>query len=82
MKKKRIVILMSALNGGGAEKVLIDYLRNLNYSKYEVTLCLVINEGVYLKDVPKEVSLVFLYAKFALFPYRLEHWLSKFFGWN
>ena len=82
MKKKRIVILMSALNGGGAEKVLIDYLRNLNYSKYEVTLCLVINEGVYLKDVPKEVSLVFLYAKFALFPYRLEHWLSKFLGWN
>ena len=82
MKKKRIVILMSALNGGGAEKVLIDYLRNLNYSKYEVTLCLVINEGVYLKDVPKEVSLVFLYAKFALFPYRLEHWLSKFLGCN
>ncbi|WP_290822909.1 glycosyltransferase [Flavobacterium sp.] len=82
MKKKRIVILMSALNGGGAEKVLIDYLRNLNYSKYEVTLCLVINEGVYLKDVPKEVSLGFLYAKFALFPYRLEHWLSKFLGWN
>lgn len=82
MKKKRIVIAMSALNGGGAEKVLIDYLRNLNYSKYEVTLCLVINEGVYLKDVPKEVSLVFLYAKFALFPYRLEHWFSKFFGWN
>lgn len=82
MKKKRIVILMSALNGGGAEKVLIDYLRNLNYFKYDVTLCLVINEGVYLKEVPKEVSLSFLYAKFALFPYRLEHWLSKFLGWN
>ena len=61
MRKKRILLLMSALNGGGAEKVLIDYLRNFNYQKYDVSLCLVIHEGIYIKDIPKEVSLLSLY---------------------
>lgn len=78
--KKKIVIIMSALHGGGAEKVLIDYLRNFNYNKYDVTLCLVINEGTYLNDVPKEVEVVSLYQKFSTFPYRFEHWMSKYFA--
>lgn len=82
MRKKRILLLMSALNGGGAEKVLIDYLRNFNYQKYDVSLCLVIHEGIYIKDIPKEVSLLSLYTSFSLFPYRFEHWFSKFLGWN
>ncbi|VXC30598.1 conserved hypothetical protein [Flavobacterium sp. 9AF] len=82
MRKKKIVIIMSALNGGGAEKVLIDYLRNFNYSKYEIDLCLVINEGIYLKDIPNEVNKYYLYPKFSIFPYRIEHWFSKFLNWN
>lgn len=77
--KKEIVIIMSALHGGGAEKVLIDYLRNFDYKKFKVTLCLVLQEGVYLSDLPEAVELVYLYEKFGMFPYRFEHWFSKYF---
>ena len=80
--KKEILIIMSALHGGGAEKVLIDYLNNFDYTRYNVTLCLILNEGVYLKDIPEQVDVKYLYKKFSIFPYRFEHWCSKILGFN
>jgi glycosyltransferase involved in cell wall biosynthesis len=80
MRKKELLFIMSALHGGGAEKVLIDYLKNFDYSKYKVTLCLVINKGIYLENVPKEVEVISLYNEMAIYPYRMEHWFSKFLG--
>ena len=46
---------MPDLPSGGAEKVLIDILRNFDYSTYEVTLLLKYRQGVYLMDIPSEV---------------------------
>ena len=43
---------MPSLSGGGAEKVLIDVLKYTDYSKYDVDLCLIINRGVYLDEIP------------------------------
>ena len=37
---RRILFIMPALPGGGAEKVLIDILKNFDYSKYQLTLLL------------------------------------------
>lgn len=53
--KKRILFMMPDLPSGGAEKVLIDILRNFDYNVYDVTLLLEYRQGVYLKDIPKEV---------------------------
>lgn len=55
MNKKRILFLMPDLPSGGAEKVLIDILRNFDYNVYDVTLLLKYRQGVYLKDIPREV---------------------------
>lgn len=56
--KKDILFIMYNLSGGGAEKVLIDILQNFDYDKYNVSLALIKNEGVYLSDVPKQVRIL------------------------
>lgn len=49
--KKKVLFLIGKLNGGGAERVLVDTLNNLNPDKYDITLQLVENEGDYVKDL-------------------------------
>ena len=61
--KKNIMFMMPALPGGGAEKVLIDILKNFDYASYEVTLFLEYKEGVYLNDVPEEVRILALHSQ-------------------
>lgn len=53
--KKRILFIQNNLGGGGAEKVLIDILKNFDYTKYDVTLLLVQRKGIYVSNIPKEV---------------------------
>ena len=57
------MFMMPALPGGGAEKVLIDILKNFDYASYEVTLFLEYKEGVYLNDVPEEVRILALHSQ-------------------
>lgn len=54
---KKLLILQETLTGGGAEKVLINILNNIDYSKYEVELLLLIKEGVYLDQVNNNVKI-------------------------
>ena len=44
--KKRILFILPDLPSGGAEKVLIDILRNFDYTAYDVTLLLEYRQGV------------------------------------
>ena len=44
---KKILFLIESLGGGGAEKVLSDIIQKLNKTKYDVTVCTVIDKGVY-----------------------------------
>ena len=55
--KKHILFIMPDLPSGGAEKVLIDILRNFDYNRYDVTLLLKYRQGVYLNDIPSAVRL-------------------------
>jgi glycosyltransferase involved in cell wall biosynthesis len=64
---KKILFIYGPLGGGGAERVLIDLLNNLDYSKYEVDLCLMVNQGVLLPEVPKEVTIIPLWEKYTLY---------------
>lgn len=49
---------MNKLVCGGAEKSLISLLETIDYSKYNVDLFLFQHEGLFLKNLPKEVTLL------------------------
>lgn len=53
---KKILFIMYNLAGGGAEKVLIDLLDNIDYTRYEVDLLLIRKEGVYLNSINNNVK--------------------------
>jgi glycosyltransferase involved in cell wall biosynthesis len=58
---KKLLIAIDNLGGGGAEKVLITLLNNLDTNKFSVTLLLLFNEGVYLNEVPPHVKINYLF---------------------
>lgn len=74
---KHILFLMPAMLNGGAEKVLIDILKNFNYSKYDVTLLLDTEVGPYIDDIPQQVKLISFHKK-SLWIERLYRYLSMF----
>ncbi len=55
---KRILIVMHAMEIGGAEKALLGLLENMDYTKYSVDLFLLRHQGEWLKYIPKEVNLL------------------------
>lgn len=63
MTKKTLMIIQYSLDGGGAEKVLIDILKKFDYEQYSVTLLLIYRRGVYLSQVPKQVKIVSVLEK-------------------
>lgn len=72
------MFMMPALPGGGAEKVLIDILKNFDYASYEVTLFLEYKEGVYLNDVLEKVRILALHPQNTIWFERL-HRILRFF---
>ena len=60
MKKKKILIRIGSLRHGGAEKVLVTFLKNLPQDRYEIDLLLNLYSGKYLKDVPEWINIIYL----------------------
>ena len=70
MQKKKILFILPSLFGGGAERVVLTLLHNLDRNRFIPMLALVKREGKYLKDVPEDVELIDLQvtqARYALF---------------
>lgn len=59
-EKKKILIRIGSLRHGGAEKVLINFLKNLPKDKYEVDLLINLYTGMYIQEVPSWVKLHYL----------------------
>lgn len=59
-KKKKILIRIGSLRHGGAEKVLITFLKSLPPDKYEIDLLLNLYSGKYLTEVPKWINVYYL----------------------
>ena len=59
-KKKKILIRIGSLRHGGAEKVLVTFLKNLPKDKYEIDLLLNLYSGKYLADVPDWINVLYL----------------------
>ncbi|MGL6099834.1 MAG: glycosyltransferase [Fusobacteriaceae bacterium] len=53
---KKVLIVIETLTGGGAEKVLLDILKNLDNKKYLIDVFLLSKKGVYLEAVSKCVN--------------------------
>jgi len=60
MIKKKILIRIGSLRHGGAEKVLVTFLKNLPKDKYEIDLLLNLYSGKYLSQVPDWVNIIYL----------------------
>jgi glycosyltransferase involved in cell wall biosynthesis len=62
MRKPKVLILIDAMNGGGAERVLSFVLREIDQTRFEVTLYLVVKEGMYLNQIPDTIPVLYLFA--------------------
>lgn len=61
--RRKILFIMSSLDGGGAEKVLVTMLKNFDYDRFDVDLALTSNTGIYLNEVPKQVRILPIYSR-------------------
>lgn len=59
-EKKKILIRIGSLRHGGAEKVLVTFLKNLPKDKYEIDLLLNLYSGKYLAEVPDWINILYL----------------------
>ena len=60
---KKIVFLIDNLGGGGAEKVLCDIVKNLDKSKYDITVCTVWDTGIYRDEIKNNVKYTTLFKE-------------------
>lgn len=58
--KKKILLRIGSLRHGGAEKVLVTFLKNLPDDKYEIDLLLNLYSGKYLTEVPDWINIFYL----------------------
>lgn len=57
--KIKILFIMTNLCGGGAEKVLVDIINNMDFERFEITLFILRKEGVYLNKLDDRVTVIY-----------------------
>lgn len=75
MSKKRILFLAPSMAIGGAERVLVNLLKRLDYEKYDVSLCLSVKHGSYFQELPKQVNVFSIFP--CVFINRFLSWIEK-----
>lgn len=58
---KKLLIIMESMQGGGAERVLLNLLESIDKNRYDLTLLIVFRRGVLLQSIPKDIKTLFLY---------------------
>ena len=56
MTKKKVLFLIHTLGGGGAEKVLVNLVNNLDRKKYDITVMTVIDTGIYKSALKSDIK--------------------------
>lgn len=77
--KKKYLFICGELNAGGGERVLVDMLRNFDYSQYEVDLLQINGGGILTEQVPTDVNIYEAWHGYPLF-YKLVSRLQHYFG--
>lgn len=73
--KTKLLFIYGPLGGGGAERVLLDFLANIDTERYEVDLCLMVNQGILLPEVPSHIRIIPLWDTYNLY-YKIAYRLS------
>lgn len=55
-EKRKIFFCIDSLGCGGAERLLIEILRSLDYNRFDVSLCVLSDVGEYIADIPEQVD--------------------------
>lgn len=76
---KHYLFIYGPLGAGGAERVLIDVLRNFDYTRYAVDLCLMMPGGRLYGEIPQEVKVFSLWKGYTL-GYRWSYHVSNKLG--
>lgn len=80
--KKRIMFIIGALGGGGAEKVIIDILQRFDQSVYDITLLVIVNSGIYDNSIPKGVNIHYIFDKYNFGAKIKNKLFTKFHFWK
>lgn len=63
IKKTKILFVIPNLNGGGAERVFVTYIKSLNKQKFNIKLALIEKTGPFVDLVPHDVQIIDLKGK-------------------
>lgn len=56
--KRKVLIIHDSMKGGGAERVLATLLCNLDPERFDITLLLLYDEGVFLPSIPPHIKVL------------------------
>lgn len=59
MFMKRVLFINGHMKLGGVEKSLLDILKHFDYSKYQVDLLLLEEQGEYINELPENVNIIY-----------------------
>lgn len=77
--KNKVLFITGQLNGGGAERVLIDILHNFDYSQHDVELCCIVKGGTLADEIPPQVRTFSVWDNYTL-GYKILYRLSNYIG--
>jgi glycosyltransferase involved in cell wall biosynthesis len=58
VRRRRLLCLLPNLNGGGAERVMVNLVRGLDRSRWEITLALARRQGPYESLLPGDIEVI------------------------
>ena len=56
--KKKVLFVIESLSGGGAEKVLTTIVKNIDKTKFDITVLTIVKTGIYVEEIEKYCTLI------------------------
>ena len=56
--KKKVLFVIESLSGGGAEKVLTTIVKNIDKTKFDITVLTIVKTGIYVEEIEKKCTLI------------------------
>lgn len=76
--KQQLLFVLPSLEAGGGEKSLVTLLNCIDYEQYDVDLVLFAPKGIFLKQLPKNVKLLYLNDDYKTFTSGLSSAIVSF----
>ncbi|WP_396146794.1 glycosyltransferase [Flavobacterium sp.] len=76
--KQQLLFVLPSLEAGGGEKSLVTLLNCIDYQQYDVDLVLFAPKGIFLKQLPKNVKLLYLNDDYKTFTSGLSSAIVSF----